>query len=180
MQGFSWCASLERRCHVHVLMRCQAPPSSLHPCPLRPSALPGHPHAPFTACLCAQSSPLTPSCATVCRSMLRACEMIFNLAIFAALLGSVLGSPEPIPEPNLPGGKPPRSPEVPGCYPYGVRARGSERSRHMRGGFVLWSIEKVAMLGLHLWWSDARCWACLLYTSPSPRDGLLSRMPSSA
>ena len=39
--------------------------------------------------------------------MLRACEMIFNLAIFAALLGSVLGSSEPIPEPNLPGGKPP-------------------------------------------------------------------------
>ena len=37
--------------------------------------------------------------------------------------------------------------QVPGCYPYGVRARGSERSRHMRGGFVLWSIEKVAMLG---------------------------------
>ena len=25
-----------------------------------------------------------------------------------------------------------------------------------------------------------RDWACLLYTSPSPRDGLLSRMPSSA
>src|SRR5664279_6280577 len=25
-----------------------------------------------------------------------------------------------------------------------------------------------------------RCYACLLYTSPSPRDGLLSRMPSSA
>ena len=23
-------------------------------------------------------------------------------------------------------------------------------------------------------------WICLLYTSPSPRDGLLSRMPSSA
>ena len=23
-------------------------------------------------------------------------------------------------------------------------------------------------------------WGCLLYTSPSPRDGLLSRMPSSA
>ena len=44
--------------------------------------------------------------------MLRACEMIFNLAIFAALLGSVLGSPEPIPEPNLPGGKPPRSREL--------------------------------------------------------------------
>ena len=31
--------------------------------------------------------------------------------------------------------------------------------------------------------SDAefdRLWDCLLYTSPSPRDGLLSRMPSSA
>ena len=26
----------------------------------------------------------------------------------------------------------------------------------------------------------AGCWGCLLYTSPSPRDGLLSRMPSSA
>ena len=26
----------------------------------------------------------------------------------------------------------------------------------------------------------ARGWTCLLYTSPSPRDGLLSRMPSSA
>ena len=26
----------------------------------------------------------------------------------------------------------------------------------------------------------ARCRLCLLYTSPSPRDGLLSRMPSSA
>ena len=36
--------------------------------------------------------------------------------------------------------------QVPGCYPYGVRARGSERSRHMRGGFVQWSIEKVSML----------------------------------
>ena len=28
------------------------------------------------------------------------------------------------------------------------------------------------------WWGIAYC--CLLYTSPSPRDGLLSRMPSSA
>ena len=26
----------------------------------------------------------------------------------------------------------------------------------------------------------AQSWHCLLYTSPSPRDGLLSRMPSSA
>ena len=28
--------------------------------------------------------------------------------------------------------------------------------------------------------STAYLYACLLYTSPSPRDGLLSRMPSSA
>ena len=27
---------------------------------------------------------------------------------------------------------------------------------------------------------NAQSYACLLYTSPSPRDGLLSRMPSSA
>ena len=27
---------------------------------------------------------------------------------------------------------------------------------------------------------NAEPYACLLYTSPSPRDGLLSRMPSSA
>ena len=27
---------------------------------------------------------------------------------------------------------------------------------------------------------EAMGWDCLLYTSPSPRDGLLSRMPSSA
>ena len=29
-------------------------------------------------------------------------------------------------------------------------------------------------------WFEARFKLCLLYTSPSPRDGLLSRMPSSA
>ena len=29
-------------------------------------------------------------------------------------------------------------------------------------------------------WRDHRINICLLYTSPSPRDGLLSRMPSSA
>ena len=28
--------------------------------------------------------------------------------------------------------------------------------------------------------TDSQCKTCLLYTSPSPRDGLLSRMPSSA
>ena len=35
-------------------------------------------------------------------------------------------------------------------------------------------------LGMSREYSDALAYACLLYTSPSPRDGLLSRMPSSA
>ena len=35
------------------------------------------------------------------------------------------------------------------------------------------------ILADHLPW-DTVFWLCLLYTSPSPRDGLLSRMPSSA
>src|SRR5664279_6368226 len=41
------------------------------------------------------------------------------------------------------------------------------------GGFtvmVAWFVHSGAVLH----------WPCLLYTSPSPRDGLLSRMPSSA
>ena len=33
---------------------------------------------------------------------------------------------------------------------------------------------------LVLWYADSKMNNCLLYTSPSPRDGLLSRMPSSA
>ena len=30
------------------------------------------------------------------------------------------------------------------------------------------------------YWAGDKYFSCLLYTSPSPRDGLLSRMPSSA
>ena len=33
---------------------------------------------------------------------------------------------------------------------------------------------------LHLGATDLACYICLLYTSPSPRDATLSRMPSSA
>ena len=46
--------------------------------------------------------------------------------------------------------------------------------------------EKIAALGgphdvdLLAEWKSTPLHACLLYTSPSPRDGLLSRMPSSA
>ena len=41
----------------------------------------------------------------------------------------------------------------------------------------------IGLLGsayLHLLVIGVTDWSCLLYTSPSPRDGLLSRMPSSA
>ena len=44
--------------------------------------------------------------------------------------------------------------------------------RHQRLGLV------EAIWGEHK--SAEQIIACLLYTSPSPRDGLLSRMPSSA
>ena len=39
-------------------------------------------------------------------------------------------------------------------------------------------IDKTHIEGLYL--NCGWCYGCLLYTSPSPRDGLLSRMPSSA
>ena len=41
----------------------------------------------------------------------------------------------------------------------------------------------LALAAAHRWRvdrPDGTAWVCLLYTSPSPRDGLLSRMPSSA
>ena len=37
-----------------------------------------------------------------------------------------------------------------------------------------------AIIGLHEAAAALAPYGCLLYTSPSPRDGLLSRMPSSA
>ena len=40
--------------------------------------------------------------------------------------------------------------------------------------------EKEEFTGTVIWSAPIEINACLLYTSPSPRDGLLSRMPSSA
>ena len=37
--------------------------------------------------------------------------------------------------------------QVPSCYPYEVRARGSERSRRVRFGTGPGSLEKVTVLG---------------------------------
>ena len=43
--------------------------------------------------------------------------------------------------------------------------------------------QKEGFMGSYKWFGglrEAGLYPCLLYTSPSPRDGLLSRMPSSA
>ena len=59
------------------------------------------------------------------------------------------------------------------------------------GAFVrqtwVWTLLLVLFVALLVWFvgpllavDDYKFWDCLLYTSPSPRDGLLSRMPSSA
>ena len=52
-------------------------------------------------------------------------------------------------------------------------------------GRTLVGVDAVgAGAGEIIYWCRGReaslAWHCLLYTSPSPRDGLLSRMPSSA
>ena len=54
----------------------------------------------------------------------------------------------------------------PSKYEQAVSRYGSV-GRHLEGGTYSHSVGKPAIY-------------CLLYTSPSPRDGLLSRMPSSA
>ena len=58
----------------------------------------------------------------------------------------------------------------------GARQDAIERTlagRHLAaGGLVLFDLSSSYLTGTHC--------PCLLYTSPSPRDGLLSRMPSSA
>ena len=43
------------------------------------------------------------------------------------------------------------------------------------GSVYCWGHDSSGQLG-----DGGPAWTCLLYTSPSPRDGLLSRMPSSA
>ena len=47
---------------------------------------------------------------------------------------------------------------------------------HIKATFNNTNITLTDLNGNVIAWSTA----CLLYTSPSPRDGLLSRMPSSA
>ena len=57
----------------------------------------------------------------------------------------------------------------------GPKAKGSREGsviKAKKGGWIQDAIKKPGALRKSL--------GCLLYTSPSPRDGLLSRMPSSA
>ena len=49
------------------------------------------------------------------------------------------------------------------------------RDHYKYYGFYPYDVEVGDVL-----YSYEQCMDCLLYTSPSPRDGLLSRMPSSA
>ena len=77
----------------------------------------------------------------------------------------------------------------------GVKAAASEggHTRDTARGVALWDSEglyRVEHHGHRVIWVPAGadslkkqllvCVPCLLYTSPSPRDGLLTRMPSSA
>ena len=48
-----------------------------------------------------------------------------------------------------------------------IKVKGEETRVNDNGGKLVDLIDELG-------------WDCLLYTSPSPRDGLLSRMPSSA
>ena len=48
------------------------------------------------------------------------------------------------------------------------------------GGIIAHGMLTLAMVSEAMAKNYGKSWLCLLYTSPSPRDGLLSRMPSSA
>ena len=53
-------------------------------------------------------------------------------------------------------------------------------SAWVQGGYAYLGATGTGTTDVSTWTPDSASWNCLLYTSPSPRDGLLSRMPSSA
>ena len=66
---------------------------------------------------------------------------------------------------------------------YHISKCGIFKTESCRAGFYLKNDSKVAQCPIGYYCpKDSECVmpCCLLYTSPSPRDGLLSRMPSSA
>ena len=54
----------------------------------------------------------------------------------------------------------------------------ADRARGQTVYFNAWGGSPT--VNAYIAWAGDQLQACLLYTSPSPRDGLLSRMPSSA
>ena len=66
---------------------------------------------------------------------------------------------------------------MPGCYPYGVRAMWSERSRHMRGGVVLGSSGKVAGLAVRFLARDMRLTGARIHTAAPPNRSSTLGLP---
>ena len=63
----------------------------------------------------------------------------------------------------------------------GLAGSGTQNATLVNGGSTPTIVSCTEEYNGSSWSSGgARIVACLLYTSPSPRDGLLSRMPSSA
>ena len=68
-----------------------------------------------------------------------------------------------------------------GCHTCSITCKNVWTSRE--GMEYAWfnNVESKPGIGYPKEWENQDKWkGCLLYTSPSPRDGLLSRMPSSA
>ena len=60
-----------------------------------------------------------------------------------------------------------------------IDGRQKERDRYLSEEEIILLSKRIPTANL-LRTTELAVWICLLYTSPSPRDGLLSRMPSSA
>ena len=61
-----------------------------------------------------------------------------------------------------------------------LQMHGIEHAFGIIGSAMMPISDLFPQAGITFWDAAHECNACLLYTSPSPRDGLLSRMPSSA
>ena len=60
------------------------------------------------------------------------------------------------------------------------RLRTSFNTPGLGGGGALLIVGGIFVFSLFIWLATGFYTVCLLYTSPSPRDGATSRMPSSA
>ena len=121
---------------------------------------------------------------------------LFILSLTAGCTGGGGSPPPPIPTPTLtPVPQPFRTQttfvdnvlSVDVRY-HGGRTRTLDTDRHRDGSWGLYlprplqpgHISRESILSENHYDGRIVLYTCLLYTSPSPRDGLLSRMPSSA